>query len=111
MTPVAPCIVNDVSYVTHTFWSGWTMTPVAPRIVTDVSYMTRYIPVCLVHSENLRNVSSIAPFSIAMSVDRTSKLLLRNVDFYCFSLERPFRLSGSTNLLLCLLRECNTCGG
>ena len=55
MTPVAPRIVNDVSYVTtikhasHSVWQaqylvrleGDTCSLVAPRIVNDVSYVTR----------------------------------------------------------------------
>ena len=50
MTPVAPRIVNDVSYVTtikhasHSVWQAQYLvrmvTPVAPRIVNDVSYVT-----------------------------------------------------------------------
>ena len=51
MTPVAPRIVNDVSYVTrinHHSHFAWQvqylvtleMTPVTPRIVNDVSYAT-----------------------------------------------------------------------
>ena len=52
MTPVAPRIVNDVSYVTrvshenHFLWQAQYLvtlevTPVAPRIVNEVSYVTR----------------------------------------------------------------------
>ena len=51
MTPVAPRIGNDVSYVrtikqsSHFSWQaqyfgGWIVTPVAPRIGNDVSYVT-----------------------------------------------------------------------
>ena len=46
MIPVAPHIVNDVSYVTrinhesHFTWQAhWRVSPVAPRIANDVSYM------------------------------------------------------------------------
>ena len=50
--PVAPRIVNDVSYVMrinheiHFAWQaqylvGWRVMPVAPRIVNDVSYVMR----------------------------------------------------------------------
>ena len=51
MTPVAPRIVNEVSYVMRTksvslpaltgavFGEGWIVTPVAPRIVNEVSYV------------------------------------------------------------------------
>ena len=52
MTPVAPHIVNNVSYVTrinhesHFAWQAQYLvmlevTPVAPRIVNNVSYVTR----------------------------------------------------------------------
>ena len=45
--PVAPRIVNDVSYVTkinhesHFAWQAQYLVPVPPRIVNNVSYVTR----------------------------------------------------------------------
>ena len=56
MTPVAPRIVNDVSYVTrinHHSHFAWQvqylvrMTPVTPRLVNDVSYATDNHVICV----------------------------------------------------------------